>query len=352
MGDGRVGPFVEGVTEAAEDEGRAKRVPAGALLMSFKLTIGRVGFASEDVFPNEAIVWVKPRDEHIDERYLAAYLEAFDYSGLTGRAAKGATLNSKSLKAIPVQLPDRDTQRHVAHVVGVLDRTVLAARRHEAAAQALAEALLEVELDDPDFQTEQLGTVLRDIDGGRSPRCADRPPVNGEWGVLKTTAVRPNIFVATEAKTLEDETLLHRPAQVRKGDLLVLRASGNRKRVGHACVVDCEPSRLLLSDLIYRLALTGDADPNFISLALSSVRLRAQIEGRAVGSSTMRKLNHGLLRALDVPLAGVERQRLVVEKLRPALAVARSAGVATDNLVHTRSAVIRALLDDVRGAAS
>lgn len=46
----------EGVSELAEARGYAKRFPAGSLLLSFKLSIGRVGVADRDVFTNEAIV--------------------------------------------------------------------------------------------------------------------------------------------------------------------------------------------------------------------------------------------------------------------------------------------------------
>src|SRR6185437_1880123 len=35
-----IDPVTEGVTEAAERDGKAKRVPAGSLLMTFKLSIG------------------------------------------------------------------------------------------------------------------------------------------------------------------------------------------------------------------------------------------------------------------------------------------------------------------------
>ena len=63
MGDGTILPGREGVTEAAEVDGKAKRMPAGSLLLSFKLTIGRVGIAGVDLFPNEAIARVEPKTD-------------------------------------------------------------------------------------------------------------------------------------------------------------------------------------------------------------------------------------------------------------------------------------------------
>ncbi len=73
--DGRlIDPKREGVTALAESEGKAKRFPAGALLMSFKLTIGRIGFAAQDIFPNEAIAWLCTKSPNLDERFLALWL--------------------------------------------------------------------------------------------------------------------------------------------------------------------------------------------------------------------------------------------------------------------------------------
>jgi type I restriction enzyme S subunit len=45
-----VEPKREGVTQAAIKDGKAKVARKGTLLMSFKLTIGRMGFASRDIF--------------------------------------------------------------------------------------------------------------------------------------------------------------------------------------------------------------------------------------------------------------------------------------------------------------
>lgn len=116
-----IDPSREGVSKAAEQEGKAKRVPAGALLMSFKLTIGRVGFAVRDLFPNEAIAWLQATSEQLEERYLALWLEGQDLTEGSGRAVKGATLNSVSLRAIAVSIPPLAVQRRIVDLVGAID---------------------------------------------------------------------------------------------------------------------------------------------------------------------------------------------------------------------------------------
>lgn len=122
----QVDPKREGVTQLAVDEGKAKRVPMGSLLMSFKLTIGRVGFAARDLFPNEAIAWVRPRDEEaLNLKFLSLVLEATDYQMLTGRAVKGQTLNKDSLARIPVPLPTIDEQRRIADLVESIDQVIV-----------------------------------------------------------------------------------------------------------------------------------------------------------------------------------------------------------------------------------
>ena len=116
-----IDPRRQGVSELAELEGKAKRVPKGALLMSFKLTIGRVGFAGRDLFPNEAIAWLRPVGSKLDDRFLALALESQDLSAGAGRAVKGNTLNSKSLRAICISHPSLTEQRRIVAVMSAVD---------------------------------------------------------------------------------------------------------------------------------------------------------------------------------------------------------------------------------------
>jgi type I restriction enzyme S subunit len=131
--DGRVVvPRREGVTEAAIQSGKAKRVPAGSLLMSFKLTIGRIAFAGVDLYPNEAIVWIEPNRE-VDRRFLGLWLESQDLEEYAGRAVKGRTLNGPSLRAIPVAVPPLAEQRRIVDLIAAVDENLAAAERYRAA---------------------------------------------------------------------------------------------------------------------------------------------------------------------------------------------------------------------------
>lgn len=136
-----IDPQREGVTDAAIRDGKAKLAPAGSLLMSFKLTIGRVGFAERDVYPNEAIVRIEPSDS-VSSRFLALWLESHDLTGNAPRAVKGKTLNSKSLAAIRVLLPERAVQDVIADTIKVFDQRIAATRAETERLRAVRASLL------------------------------------------------------------------------------------------------------------------------------------------------------------------------------------------------------------------
>ena len=50
----------ESITEIGASQSNCKHVAKGTLLMSFKLTIGRLAFAGRDLYTNEAISAIKP----------------------------------------------------------------------------------------------------------------------------------------------------------------------------------------------------------------------------------------------------------------------------------------------------
>jgi len=141
--DGKlIEPNREGVTQAAIDDGKARKVKKGMLMMSFKLTLGRVGFAAIDLYPNEAIVAITPNPDLAMLEFLFLWLGSQNLSGGSGRAVKGETLNSKSLALIPVTLPPLAEQRRIVDIIESVDSTVTTAEDAVVNARSLRSALL------------------------------------------------------------------------------------------------------------------------------------------------------------------------------------------------------------------
>ena len=93
---------------------KIKKVKAGSLLMSFKLTIGKMAFAGDDLFTNEAIIAI-PQNEDYDLHFLYYYLLQYDWRTLTegNEKVKGATLNKQSIGKIQLPIISIDEQRRI-----------------------------------------------------------------------------------------------------------------------------------------------------------------------------------------------------------------------------------------------
>lgn len=129
-------------SEAFRGVFRGQIVPAGTLLMSFKLTIGRVATLGIPACHNEAIISIYPRED-VDKQYLGYYLSQIDYSDHQDRQVKGNTLNRSKIDRIPIVLPPLAEQRLIS---GVLDRCqagISAERAAERTASELKRALMQ-----------------------------------------------------------------------------------------------------------------------------------------------------------------------------------------------------------------
>ena len=100
------GKIIEDTKEYISDSAAEKinKVSKGSLLMSFKLSIGRMAFAGDNLYTNEAIIAI-PENEKYILRLIYYYLLSYDWLSLTegNEKVKGATLNKTSIGKI--QLP-------------------------------------------------------------------------------------------------------------------------------------------------------------------------------------------------------------------------------------------------------
>ncbi|AZD85465.1 Type I restriction-modification system, specificity subunit S [Pseudomonas chlororaphis subsp. aureofaciens] len=99
-------------------------VRKGTLLMSFKLSIGRLCFAGCDLFTNEAICSFNNPRANTD--FLYYVLGRTDFSLYGKQAVKGYTLNKESLMGVEVPYPSLDEQTAIASVLSAMDGEISA----------------------------------------------------------------------------------------------------------------------------------------------------------------------------------------------------------------------------------
>lgn len=102
--------FISDSKEYISDKGASlfKHVKAGTLLMSFKLSIGKLAYAQCDLYTNEAIVALPIKDNSlINSDFLYYFLRFYDWDKETenDEKLKGKTLNKAKLNEIKVPLP-------------------------------------------------------------------------------------------------------------------------------------------------------------------------------------------------------------------------------------------------------
>ena len=101
--------------------GKRELIPKNTLVMSFKLTIGRLAIIKEPMITNEAICQFYWKNKNIINEYMYQYLDSIRIESFGCRAAKGITLNNESLNSIIVKLPCLDEQNKIADLLNNID---------------------------------------------------------------------------------------------------------------------------------------------------------------------------------------------------------------------------------------
>ena len=110
----------EDITREAAKQFNMKIIPAGSILVSFKLTVGRVSIVTKEMCTNEAIAHFRVTDSQ--RAYAYSYLKAFEYDTLGNTSAISKAVNSKIIKAMPFVMPDDETLNEFSSIVSpILD---------------------------------------------------------------------------------------------------------------------------------------------------------------------------------------------------------------------------------------
>ena len=108
---GNCGLFIadssEYLSPAAVKKFNVAIVPDNTVLLSFKLTVGRIAITDGWMTTNEAIAHFKTQNKFINE-YLYCYLKSYNFQTLGSTSSIATAVNSKIIKAMPFVVPTDD----------------------------------------------------------------------------------------------------------------------------------------------------------------------------------------------------------------------------------------------------
>ena len=108
----------ESISKTAFDDCFSGKIsPAGSMIMSFKLTIGKVSVLGMDAVHNEAIISIYPtapvEDSRILQKWLFKIMPLVAATGNSKNAIKGKTLNATSISNLMIPVPPLAEQERI-----------------------------------------------------------------------------------------------------------------------------------------------------------------------------------------------------------------------------------------------
>jgi type I restriction enzyme S subunit len=151
--------------EYISDKGAAisKIVPKGTLLVSFKLTLGRLAFAGRDLFTNEAIAALTIFNEReLSKEFLFYFLHFFDWRKAAENDVKlkGMTLNKAKLKEMPIHFPSPTEQQRIVDILEKAFAGMITATANAKKNLQNARALFESHLNNDQAEKALLGDLV------------------------------------------------------------------------------------------------------------------------------------------------------------------------------------------------
>jgi type I restriction enzyme S subunit len=275
---------------------------------------------------------VRPGHDSVLSQWLMHSINAPQIRGSIELQSTGTTrrrITRKKLAALELPLPPLREQRRIAAKLDTTLASVEACRQRldgvaailKRFRQAVLAAATSGELTREwreergatmdDWSQKCLSDVVIDIEAGLNVLCEERPPSDGERGLVKISSVTWGVFDEDESKTLSAGHDVSEKNRIKAGDFLISRANTN-ELVG-ACVIVHKVNRTLyLSDKVLRLLMPEECKP-WILMCLRSKSGREQIETFSSGNQlSMRNLSQKSLLSIRVPLPPPEEVEAAV----------------------------------------
>lgn len=307
----------EEITTKAISETGIKIVPKNTVIMSFKLSVGKVAIVGKDMYTNEAIAAFHILDESkLYNKYLYYALQTLRLTDNTDRAVMGLTLNKQKLKQISIPVPTLETQKKIVEVLdkaqGLIDARKEQIRLMDELIQSVFYEMFGDPVTNPKgwevVKMSSLGSFKNGMnysssDSGVSLNCLGVGDFKSLYKI-EQTEVLP--MISLNQIPSEDYMLKNK-------DIVFVRSNGNKALVGRSVIVFPDNNKVTFSGFCIRLRVISDTiHEKFLIQLLRSTSVKNKLLSNGRGAN-ISNLNQKMLSDVDVILPPKELQIRFIE---------------------------------------
>lgn len=298
----------EKITATAVDESGIKIIPKNTVIMSFKLSIGKVAITPKKMYSNEAIMsFIDKGVLKIEPVYLYYLLMHKDWDTGTNKAVMGKTLNKASLSQMTVNIHGYSEQLEIIKALDAASSIIVARKQQLTELDNLIKARFVELFGDPISNPHGFDKVdlseLADIKIGPFGSLLHKEDyIEGGYALLNPShiidgKIAPDSKLTVSREKYEELSAYH----LKAGDVVM----GRRGEMGRCAVVPCDGYLCGTGSLLIRTK--GDVTADYIQKIISFPSFKKAIEDMAVGQ-TMPNLNVPIVSRFQIIKPPIEIQ--------------------------------------------
>lgn len=290
-------------------------VKTGTILLSFKLTVGRVAIATKNLLTNEAIAQLPIKDSSkVDRDFLYYYLLRYPWSTLGSTSSIATAINSKLIKEMEVELPDILMQRKIANILSTFDEKINTNYDTNNNLLEQASTLFNSAIQQSTSVVyAELGSLAEVKGGKRLPKGINLVTTPNQHPYIRVRDLNNTVFasLSNDYEYVDDETQQSISRYiVSTGDLLISIVG----TIGLTAIVDHTLNKANLTENCVKLTNIKNVTPEYLLLFLRSSQGVEAISKGTVGAVQL-KLPIKNIQSIAVPLLCDEELQSLNEKL-------------------------------------
>lgn len=309
----KCGKYIKETKEFLTDEGVRESgislIPENTVVMSFKLSIGRVAITFEPMYSNEAIMSF--RDKQVIDLlpdYIYYMFMARNWNIGTNQAVMGKTLNKTTLSKIKVRIHTISEQRKIVNILDKVSSIILSRKRELEKMEKLVKARFIEMFGDPvenphGFRKVALSELAEIKIGPFGSLLHKEDYIEGGHPLLNPSHIVDGKIAPDSKLTISDKKYDELEAyHLHTGDVVM----GRRGEMGRCAVVPSEGFLCGTGSLLIRTK--GEVTADYIQKTISFPSFRKTIEDMAVGQ-TMPNLNVPIVSKFQIIKPPIEVQK-------------------------------------------